>query len=550
MKGTDVLVAKVERALISVSDKTGIIEFARKLSELNIAIISTGGTARALAEAGIPVTQVDQVTGFPEILSGRVKTLHPKIHGGLLAVRDNSEHQRQLRENGIEPIDLVVVNLYPFERTIANPNVSIDEAIENIDIGGPAMLRSAAKNYRFVGAVTDPADYEMVLFELSASGGLTDRTREYLAAKVFRHTADYDSAIDTFLSEKLNQEKVLRLSYRDGKSLRYGENWHQNAWFFRQEGLTYPNLADAEQLWGKQLSYNNYIDMTGAINAVKDFAFEPAVAVIKHTNPCGCATGGTIAEALKAAWDGDRISAFGSVIACTMPFDGDSAAFLRDKMVEIIIAPEFTIEALQRLEKKKNIMLIKLNIGGINKPDTPVYRQVLGGMLMQDPDNALWEKWESVTRIPFPENKRELAEFSMVCCKNTKSNAIVLCEEYAPGFFHMLGMGAGQPNRVDSLRKLAATKALENLNHTYEETNPGIDREEWIRARTGEVVLASDAFFPFDDTVREAYALGIRFIVQPGLVRSVPVRQPLNYVAGNVQQKRRFLPRAPSCSYR
>jgi phosphoribosylaminoimidazolecarboxamide formyltransferase/IMP cyclohydrolase len=299
-------------------------------------------------------------------------------------------------------------------------------------------------------------------------------------------------------------------------SLRYGENWHQKAWFFRQENLGYPTLADARQLHGKQLSYNNYIDLTGAINAVREFASVPAVSVIKHTNPCGLATGGSTAQALRAAWDGDRVSAYGSVIACTMPFDGPAAAFLRDKMVEIIIAPSFTEDALELLERKKNIMLMTLDIGRIDKPDTPVLRQVLGGMLMQEPDNLLWEKWESVTRIPFPENKRELAAFSMVCCKNTKSNAIVLCEEYDPGSYHVLGMGAGQPNRVDSLRKLAATKALENLNHTYDETSPDAGREEWIRSRMAESVMASDAFFPFDDTVREAHALGIRYIVQPG----------------------------------
>lgn len=507
---------KVKKALVSVSDKTGIIPFARELQELGIQIISTGGTAKTLSDAGIAVTTVDQVTGFPEILNGRVKTLHPKVHGALLAVRDSDEHMKQVEENGIDLIDMVVVNLYPFKKTIEKENVSIMEAVENIDIGGPTMLRSAAKNYRYVGAVVDPSDYGLVLSELRSCGELTENTRKYLAAKVFRHTADYDAAIDTFLSDRFLNEKVLRLKYTQGKELRYGENWHQKAMFFRDEELKYPNLGEIEQIWGKQLSFNNYIDMTGAVMAVKDLAPQPAVSVIKHTNPCGLATGKTIGSALKAAWDGDRVSAFGSVIACTVEFDAECAEFLSNKMVESVIAPSFSEEALKIIEKKKNIMLVKLDVAGIGSLNTPQYRQALGGMLMQDPDKDLWEKWDVVTQASFPGNKMDLAKFSMIACKNTKSNAIVLCEEYAPGFFHVLGMGAGQPNRVDSLRKLAATKAAENLGHTFDETNPGGNKEDWIRSRMAETVMASDAFFPFDDTVTESAELGIRYIVQPG----------------------------------
>ena len=286
--------------------------------------------------------------------------------------------------------------------------------------------------------------------------------------------------------------------------------------FFKEEELIYPNLADAEQLWGKQLSYNNYIDMTGAIMSVKDCAPTPAVSVIKHTNPCGLATGKNISSTLKAAWDGDRVSAFGSVIACTVPFDAEAAEFLGDKMVESIIAPDFSDNALNILKKKKNIMLMKLDVAGIGKPEDPVLKQVLGGMLLQDPDKDLWEKWETVTKNDFPENKKNLSQFSMIACKNTKSNAIVLCEEYEPGFYHVLGMGAGQPNRVDSLRKLSAIKAIENLENTFNETNAGGDKESWIKSRMAEAVMASDAFFPFDDTVRKAADLGIRYIVQPG----------------------------------
>ncbi|MFC1607070.1 bifunctional phosphoribosylaminoimidazolecarboxamide formyltransferase/IMP cyclohydrolase [Candidatus Latescibacterota bacterium] len=507
---------KVRRALISVSDKTGITDLAKSLADMGVEIISTGGTAQAIRDAGIEVKSIDEITGFPEILNGRVKTLHPKVHGALLAVRDSEDHLQQLKENNIDFIDLVVVNLYPFEKTVAKEDVSIADAIENIDIGGPTMLRSAAKNNRYVGAVTDPADYNLVIDEIKADGELSDKTRGYLAAKVFRHTADYDAAIDTFLSARLLDENIMRLKYTGGTTLRYGENWHQKAQFFKEEGLDYPNLADAEQIWGKQLSYNNYIDMTGAIYSVKDLAPQPAVSVIKHTNPCGLATGKTIGAALRAAWDGDRVSAFGSVIACTVPFDIEAAKFLKGKMVESVIAPDFTPDALEELKKKKNIMLLKLDVAGIGKPDTPVVKQVLGGMLMQDPDNDMWEKWDVVTKAQFPGNMMKLAEFSMVACKNTKSNAIVLCEEYEDGCYHVLGMGAGQPNRVDSLRKLSATKARENLGNTYDETQPGGDRDAWIEERLGNAVMASDAFFPFDDTVRESAKLGIRYIVQPG----------------------------------
>lgn len=507
---------KVKRALISVSDKTGIVDFARELAGSGVEIISTGGTSRALKEAGIPVKAIDEITGFPEILDGRVKTLHPKVHGALLAVRDNANHTAQLEQNGIGLIDLVVVNLYPFEKTIANPDVTIADAIENIDIGGPTMLRSAAKNNRYVGAVTDPADYALVLDELRANGELSDQTRQYLAAKVFRQTADYDAAIDRFLSDRFLDEKILRLKYTGGTELRYGENWHQTAHFFREEGLDYPNLAGAEQLWGKKLSYNNYVDMTGAIMAVKDLAPACAVSVIKHTNPCGLATGPDIATALKAAWDGDRVSAFGSVIACTAPFDLDAAMFLKGKMVESVIAPDFTDDALEQLKKKKNIMLVKMDVAGVGSPRVPQYRQVLGGMLQQDSDADLFEKWDIVTKTPFPEDVQDLARFSMIACKNTKSNAIVLCGSYAPCYFNVLGMGAGQPNRVDSLRKLAATKARENLETAFDELAPGGDKEDWITARMAEAVMASDAFFPFDDTVRESAAVGIRYIIQPG----------------------------------
>ncbi len=514
MAGDDI--RPVKTALISVSDKTGAVEFARFLSGRGVTVISTGGTAKALAAAGIPVTAVDEVTGFPEMLDGRVKTLHPKVHGALLAVRDNPAHMKALEDNGVGLIDLVAVNLYPFEKTVAREDVSLEDAIENIDIGGPTMLRSAAKNHRYVTVVCDPADYDTVAQEIAGTGGVSLATRRKLAAKVFRHTADYDSAIDRFLAKRFLDEEVLRLSYRNGIPLRYGENWHQSAMFFRDETVEYPSLATAEQIWGKQLSYNNYIDMTAAVAAVKDFAPAPAVSVIKHTNPCGLATGRTAAEALRAAWDGDRVSAYGSVIGCTVPFDGEAAAFLSGKMVESILAPGFTDDARETLGKKKNIMLLKIDIPSIGGQGDPVYRQVLGGMLRQTPDTELFKEWRIVTKRVFPESMRELARFAMIAARHTKSNAIVLAEEYAGGLYHVLGMGAGQPNRVDSLRKLAATKAIENLGIAFDETKPGGDRDAWIGARMASSVMASDAFFPFDDTVREAVAVGIRYIIQPG----------------------------------
>ena len=514
---------KVSRALLSVSDKTGIVEFAKGLEKLGVEIISTGGTFRILSENGVKVHSIESVTGFPEIMDGRVKTLHPKIHGGLLAIRDNESHRKQLEENEIEPIDLVVVNLYPFQKTIEKEGVELAEAIENIDIGGPTMLRSAAKNYRYVGVVTDASDYDKVLEELEDSGELSDETRAALAVKVFRMTADYDASIDHYLSKEIGGEDILRLKYTCGVTLRYGENWHQKASFYREEGLDFPNLGNMKKLAGKELSYNNYVDIHGAVNPVREIArmgvagWKSAVSVIKHTNPCGLATGDTTVEALDQAWRGDQISAFGSIIACTMLFDGNAARYLKGKMVEVIIAPSFTEDAFEYLtSKSKSLILLELDVAAIPELKMPVLKPVLGGMLEQDADEALFDRWECVTKKSFPDEKMDLARFSMIACKNTKSNSIILAEEYHPGGCHVLGMGAGQPNRVDSLRKLSVTKARENLGIAYDEKGINEPRDEWITRWLGEAVLASDAFFPFDDTVREAAAAGIRYIVQPG----------------------------------
>jgi phosphoribosylaminoimidazolecarboxamide formyltransferase/IMP cyclohydrolase len=324
----------VKRALLSVSDKTGIVDFARGLEKLDIQIISTGGTARMLRDSGIEVMDVSDVTGFPEMMGGRVKTLHPRIHGGILSIRDDHDHMGEAQKAEVEMIDLVVVNLYPFEITVSKEGVLLEEAIENIDIGGPAMLRSAAKNYRYVSVVCDPDDYGHILKEIRSTGVVSQETREILAVKAFRHTADYDATIDTYLSKELLGEDVLRLSYKDGVTLRYGENWHQDAKFYKQDGISGPSLANAKQLHGKELSYNNYIDADNALKTVKDLASSnPAVTIVKHNNPCGFATGKTLLQALSAAWDCDPISAYGSIICSNKVFDLKSAEFLNGKFV-------------------------------------------------------------------------------------------------------------------------------------------------------------------------------------------------------------------------
>jgi len=529
---------QIQRALISVSDKTGIVELAKELTQLGVEILSTGGTAKFLSANGIPVTLVETVTGFPELMDGRVKTLHPKIHGALLGLRDNPTHVEQAKRHGIEWIDLLVINLYPFERTIAKPNISIEEAIEQIDIGGPCMIRSGAKNYRFVAVVTDPQDYPMVLSEIRNTGGISLDTKKYLAVKAFRRTADYDSTIDQYLSQALLNEPILRLSFFNGESLRYGENSHQAGWLYRDVHCEEPSLPNGELLGGKEMSFNNYVDGDAALEAVKDLKDEIGVAVIKHTNPCGYATGETPREALERAWAGDPISAFGSVIACNAAVDLAFAEFLKgenvehftytlsegklvaqkvpSKFVEVIIAPDFSPEALALLQKTKTLRLLKVKDFNSGKPEPYTYRKITGGILQMERDFQLLEKFEVVTEKGFDERKKRLAEFAMKAAKHTKSNAIVLAREYKPGFFQVMGMGAGQPNRVDSLRKLAVSKALENLRLEYELQGIKGSFEAYAQEQFAEMVLASDAFFPFEDTVRSAGEYGIRYIVQPG----------------------------------
>jgi phosphoribosylaminoimidazolecarboxamide formyltransferase/IMP cyclohydrolase len=508
---------KISRALISVSDKTGIVGFARVLATKGVKILSTGGTARLLSENNVPVTPVDSYTGFPEIMDGRVKTLHPKVHGGLLCVRDNPTHVDQMRNNGIEPIDLVVVNLYPFRATIEKPDVTLEEAIENIDIGGPAMIRSAAKNHAYVTVVVDPADYDAIASAVSLRGHVPLDMRRYLATKAFALTAEYDAAIDSYLSRVYLHEDVLRLNYRNGVELRYGENPHQSASFYKSTECAEPSIATAKQLHGKDLSYNNIVDADAALEAVKEIADAPAAAVIKHTNPCGYATGATLDQALSAAWSGDPVSAFGSVIAVSRILDVKAARVLSGRFVEVLIAPGFSEEALQFL-KEKSSQIRLLSVGDLNakKDEKSTYKHVVGGLLKQDRDLVELEKWETVTAAQFPEKKNPLARFAWRACKHVKSNAIVLAQEYGDGVFRVVGMGAGQPNRVDSLRKLSITKAIENFTSEAEAAGKKSAGVSGFAEEFSELVLASDAYFPFPDNIDEAHKAHIRFIVQPG----------------------------------
>lgn len=482
----------IKRALISVSDKTGVVEFARELKQLGVEIISTGGTKAKLIEAGIEVTGISDVTGFPEILDGRVKTLHPRVHSGLLAVRDNKEHQAQLAEFGIEPIDLVVVNLYPFASTIAKPGVTYSDAIENIDIGGPSMLRAAAKNHAYLTVVVDGADYPAVIEQMKASKEVDEATRRRLAAKVFRHTAAYDSLISQYLSEQVEEKtpENLTVTFEKVQDLRYGENPHQQAAFYRLPNPVPGTIASAEQLHGKELSYNNINDADAALAIVKEFT-QPAVVAVKHMNPCGVGIGSTIEEAYDKAFSADPVSIFGGIIAANQVIDEKTALKMSEIFLEIIMAPDFTQEAIDILSKKKNIRLLKM--GEIKPSTTPQqrYQTVAGGLLVQDQDikEVSKEELEIVTERKPTENELEQLLFAWKVVKHVKSNAIVLAKDQ-----QTIGVGAGQMNRVG-----AAKIAIEQAG------------DKCFRS-----VLASDAFFPMADTVEAAAKAGVTAIIQPG----------------------------------
>lgn len=479
------------RALISVSDKTGVAEFALKLSSMGWEIISTSGTMKLLREAGVKVINISDVTGFPEICDGRVKTLHPKVHGGLLARRDDPSHLEALKENAIEFIDMVCVNLYPFRRTIENPDVTMEDAIENIDIGGPSMLRSAAKNYKDVTVICDPSDYGRVLDEIAEGGNTRIETRLELSAKAYTHTALYDSCIAAFMREKAGLNEKLFLDFDLVQSLRYGENPHQRAKFYRSPDAGAYSLAAAQQLNGKEMSYNNIQDANAALEIVREFD-EPFCVGLKHMNPCGAAVGKDIKEAWTKAYEADKVSIFGGIVAVNREIDAETAALMKPIFLEIIMAPSFSAEALEILCTKKNLRLLKVDMSEDMTPRKK-YVSVVGGLLEQDQDCSREKICADmcVTKIrPEPSQLADL-DFGWKIVKHVKSNAIVVVKEG-----HTVGVGAGQMNRVGS-----AAIALKQASEA---------------GFTSGLTLASDGFFPFDDTVAIAAENGVTAIVQPG----------------------------------
>lgn len=480
-----------KRALLSVSDKSGILEFAQVLETMGYEILSTGGTKSFLEEQGVAITAVDEVTKFPEILGGRVKTLHPLVHGGLLAKHDDAEHQREMEDNGISPIDIVCVNLYPFRETIVKPNVTVDDAIENIDIGGPTMLRSAAKNHAYVTVIVDAADYPAVVAELREQQTTTPETRRRLAAKVFRHTAAYDSYISNYLTDLTGDEypDQLTLTYELSQSLRYGENPHQKAAFYRSPLGSDFSIANADQLHGKELSYNNIQDANAALQIIKEFQMPAAVAV-KHMNPCGVGTGESIAEAFAKAYEADATSIFGGIVALNREVDAQTAEQLAGIFLEIIIAPEFSAEALEILTQKKNIRLLTIPFNSTKKDKWNTV-SVEGGLLVQQPDVFGYDEADIQVVTERQPTNEEIAALKLGwnVVKHVKSNAIVVCDAQMT-----LGIGAGQMNRVGSA-KIALEQAGELAKGA---------------------VMASDAFFPMSDTVEAAARAGIAAIIQPG----------------------------------
>ncbi len=506
-----------KRALVSVSDKTGIAEFCKGLADCGYEIISTGGTAKALKDAGLKVIGISELTGFPECLDGRVKTLHPAVHAGLLAMRSNPEHMAQLEKLGINTIDVVCVNLYPFKATLQK-GADFAECVENIDIGGPTMIRAAAKNYQDVTVIVDPRDYKKVLAELK-EGGVSLETKKYLQYKVFAHTAVYDSLISNYLASQLGITfpDEVTFAYEKAQDLRYGENPQQNAVFYREEFPREGSVACAEQLWGKELSYNNINDANGALELLKEFGDTPAVVACKHANPCGVGTGKTVCEAYLRAYNSDPVSVFGGILAVNGTVDKDTAAEINKIFIEIVMAPAFTKEALEILQSKKNIRLLKIkNIAARRDKSAYDMKKVYGGLLVQQYDESLLrgedmelfkrkaETEETVApsgkkrktyglgvvtdRAPTAEEIEALL-FGWKVVKHTKSNAIVICKQG-----RTTGIGMGQTNRI-----WAAQQAIAHAG-----------------AEAKGSVMASDAFFPFPDCVEECKKAGITAIIQPG----------------------------------
>lgn len=485
----------IKRALISVSDKTGIVAFAQELKKLGWEIISTGGTKVALDQAGVATIAIDDVTGFPEMMDGRVKTLHPNIHGGLLARRDVDSHLQAATDNHIELIDLVVVNLYPFKETILKPDVTYADAVENIDIGGPSMLRSAAKNHASVTVVVDPADYAAVLEELASAGETSYATRQVLAAKVFRHTAAYDALIAAYFTKQVGETKPekLTLTYDLKQPMRYGENPQQEADFYQNALPTAYSIASAKQLNGKELSFNNIRDADAAIRIIRDFKDRPTVVALKHMNPCGIGQADDIETAWDYAYEADLVSIFGGIVVLNREVDAATAKKMHSIFLEIIIAPSYSEEALAILTtKKKNLRILQLPFEAQEASEAEAeYTGVVGGLLVQNQDVIVENPsdWTVVTKRQPSDQEKTALEFAWKAIKYVKSNGIIVTNDHMT-----LGVGPGQTNRVASV-KIAIEQAKDRLDGA---------------------VLASDAFFPFADNIEEIAAAGIKAIIQPG----------------------------------
>ena len=487
------------RALISVSDKTGIVELAKELVNLGVDIISTGGTYNKLKEEGVNAIEISELTGFPECLDGRVKTLHPKVHAGLLAMRSNEEHMNQIKELGVETIDIVIVNLYPFKATVLKDGVTRGEAVENIDIGGPTMLRSAAKNYQDVAVVVDPRDYEKVLTELKENGSVSLDTKFYLMQKVFMHTSNYDTMIADYLKKERNDHELpetLTMTFEKVQDMRYGENPHQKAAFYREIAKMKGSIVDAKQLNGKELSFNNINDTNGALELLKEYT-EATVVACKHGNPCGVGSAGTINEAWDKAYEADKVSIFGGIVTINREVDEQLAEKMSKVFLEVIVAPSYTAQAIEILSKKKNVRVLELkDIEVPQNPEAYDLKKVNGGLIVQTIDSKLLEEDELkvVTKTSPTKEQMEDMMFAWKMVKFVKSNGIALAKNK-----QSVGIGPGQVNRV-----WATKQSIEHAAELIDEN------------ATKGAVLASDAFFPFDDCVEAAHQAGITAIIQPG----------------------------------
>jgi len=491
--------AAIKRALISVSDKAGVLELAQELNGFGVELLSTGGTAKMIRDAGIPVMDVSDYTGFPEMMDGRVKTLHPKVHGALLGLRDNPEHIEAMAKHDIEAIDMVVVNLYPFEATVAKEDCTLEDAIENIDIGGPTMLRSAAKNNKFVTVLVDPADYAPVIEEMKQSNGeVSPETNFQLAVKVYQHTAAYDGAISNWLGKQTAEEHAefaptLTLQFQKAQGMRYGENPHQNAAFYVEKNIAEASIATAKQLQGKALSYNNIGDTDAALECIKQFSEGPACVIVKHANPCGVATGDSLLDAYQRAFSTDPESAFGGIIAFNKELDVETAQAIVDKQfVEVIIAPKVAAGVSEVVAQKKNVRLLECGEWPAESSPRFDFKRVNGGLLVQEADLLLNGELKVVTKRAPTEKEWQDLNFSWRVAKFVKSNAIVYCKDGMT-----IGVGAGQMSRVNSAR-IAAIKA----------EHAGLDVKG--------AAMASDAFFPFRDGIDNAAAVGVTAVIQPG----------------------------------